>query len=109
MVARYYPIGISAKRTAAAALWNVWYYRHLNPALGNILTGDAEAPASALDTQTSLKLLGTLEGQAVAVTSLRDATGRSLRAAGHRREPMAGGDLHQIAFAHPLLIGQTRH
>lgn len=89
--------------SAAAALWNVWYYRHLNPALGNILTGDAEAPASALDTQTSLKLLGTLEGQAVAVTSLRDAWAATSELLGTDASQWQWGDLHQIAFAHPLL------
>ena len=48
---------ILAADSAAAALWNVWYYRHLNPALGRSLSEESEPPLGPLDTQTTLELL----------------------------------------------------
>ncbi|MEC7554788.1 MAG: hypothetical protein VYB25_08345, partial [Pseudomonadota bacterium] len=44
--------------SAAAALWNVWYHRHLEPALMTMLDEEANSSNSPnLDTLTALKLL----------------------------------------------------
>ena len=92
-----------AADSAAAALWNVWYYRHLNPALGRSLSEESEPPLGPLDTQTTLELLETQAGQAVAVTSLRDAWSATTELLGTDAGQWQWGDLHQIAFTHPLL------
>ena len=92
-----------AADSAAAALWNVWYYRHLNPALGRSLSEESEPPLGPLDTQTTLELLETQAGQAVAVTSLRDAWAATTELLGTDAGQWQWGDLHQIAFTHPLL------
>ncbi len=89
--------------SAAAALWNVWYYRHLSPALGRTLTKDGETPAGSLDTQTTLALLNTQQGQAAAITSLRDAWAATSDLLGADASQWQWGDLHQIVFKHPLL------
>ncbi len=89
--------------SAAAALWNVWYYRHLNPALGNMLTQGEALPSGSLSTQTSLELLTTDEGQTRAVTSLRDAWAATVALLGADASQWQWGDLHQMVFAHPLL------
>ena len=89
--------------SAAAALWNVWYYRHLSPALGRTLTKDRETPAGSLDTQTTLALLNTQQGQAAAITSLRDAWAATSDLLGADASQWQWGDLHQIVFKHPLL------
>ncbi len=89
--------------SAAAALWNVWYYRHLSPALGRTLTKDRETPAGSLDTQTTLALLNTQQGQAAAITSLREAWAATSDLLGADASQWQWGDLHQIVFKHPLL------
>ena len=88
--------------SSAAALWNVWYYRHLNPALGNMLTKGDPLPSGSLSTQTSLKLLETNEGQRLAAASLRNAWAATTELLGADTSQWRWGDLHQIMFAHPL-------
>ena len=88
--------------SSAAALWNVWYYRHLNPALGNMLTKGDPLPSGSLSTQTSLKLLETNEGQRLAAASLRNAWAATTELLGADASQWQWGDLHQIMFAHPL-------
>lgn len=87
----------------AAALWGVWYYRHLNPALGQMLLSDGDVPKGALSTQTSLALLATAEGKTQAERSLRDAWAATTELLGDDSTVWRWGDLHQIAFQHPLL------
>jgi penicillin amidase len=87
----------------AAALWGVWYYRHLNPALGQTLLSDGDVPKGALSTQTSLALLATAEGKTQAERSLRDAWAATTTLLGDDPTAWRWGDLHQIAFKHPLL------
>ena len=89
--------------SAAAALWNVWFYRYLSPALGRSLNEDEEPPAGTLSTQTTLALLGTDKGQATAVTSLREAWAATSELLGGDASKWQWGDLHQIVFKHPLL------
>lgn len=87
----------------AAALWSVWYYRHLNPALAKILTNDTPMPKGSLSTQTSLELLATAKGQEAAMQSLRKAWAATTNLLGEQSADWQWGDLHQIAFKHPLL------
>ena len=89
--------------SAAAALWNVWYYRHLSTALGRLLTRGEELPPGALSTQTSLELLASDAAQALAITSLQDAWEATAELLGKNADRWQWGDLHQMVFEHPLL------
>ena len=62
-----------------------------------------EPPLGPLDTQTTLELLETQAGQAVAVTSLRDAWAATTELLSADAGQWQWGDPHRIAFTHPLL------
>ena len=68
-----------------------------------MLTGGEPLPSGSLSTQTSLALLTTVEGQALAVTSLRDAWTATVALLGADASQWQWGDLHQMVFEHPLL------
>ena len=71
--------------------------------MGRTLTKDRETPAGSLDTQTTLALLNTQQGQAAAITSLREAWAATSDLLGADASQWQWGDLHQIVFKHPLL------
>ena len=89
--------------SAAAALWNVWYYRHLGPALGETLSKDLGAASPRIDTQTALKLLETEQGQSIASNTLDAAWNETKDLLGDEPSNWQWGDLHKIKFSHPLL------
>lgn len=87
--------------SAAAALYAVWYYRHLQPALL-----EYRAPGTALTTMDSLAVLATLAdfgSEEAALRSLEDAWYETSDLLGPNPSEWRWGDLHQSAFAHPLL------
>lgn len=89
--------------SAAAALWNVWYYRHLGPALGATLTNDPGTASPRIDTQTVLKILTTEQGQNIASNTLDAAWNETRDLLGDEPSQWQWGDLHKIRFSHPLL------
>jgi len=89
--------------SAAAALWNVWYTRHLVPTLGRLTAGDAPAPDQALDPLTVLDQLTTLPGKKAAYASFDTAWAETVELLGTDAAQWRWGDLHRIKFAHPLL------
>jgi penicillin amidase len=89
--------------SAAAALWNVWYYRHLGPALGKTLSNESSAASPTIDTQTALKLLETAQGKNIASSTLAAAWDESTVLLGNEPSQWQWGDLHKIKFSHPLL------
>jgi penicillin amidase len=89
--------------SAAAALWNVWYYRHLGPALGKTISNDSSAASPTIDTQTALKLLETAQGKNIASSTLAAAWDESTVLLGNEPSQWQWGDLHKIKFSHPLL------
>ena len=89
--------------SAAAALWNVWYYRHLNKTLGQTLVEGDEVLRGSLSTLTSLELLDTATGKDQAVKSLRSAWADITQLLGPDPAAWRWGDLHQAAFEHPLM------
>ena len=89
--------------SAAAALWNVWYYRHLGPALGETLSKDSDAASPKIDTQTVLEMLKTEQGQSIASNTLDAAWNETKDLLGDEPSNWQWGDLHKIKFSHPLL------
>ena len=87
----------------AAALWNVWYYRHLGPALGETLSKEPGAASPRIDTQTVLKMLTTELGQTIALNTLDAAWHETRDLLGDEPSDWQWGDLHKIKFSHPLL------
>tara|TARA_B100000767_G_scaffold66979_1_gene63433 strand:+ start:14833 stop:17178 length:2346 start_codon:yes stop_codon:yes gene_type:complete len=93
--------------SAAAALWNVWYYRHLGPALGGTLSKNPGAASPRIDTQTVLKMLTTEQGQNIASSTLDAAWNETKNLLGDQPSDWQWGDLHKIKFSHPLLSMAT--
>ena len=98
-------------QSAAAAFWNVWYSRHLNPAIGALVkkqhgikhAKSAITGKNQLDALTLLKVLKTPEGKAAALASLDTAYRETKKLLGNEMQLWQWGDLHKIKFAHPLL------
>ena len=93
--------------SAAAALWNVWYYRHLGPALGGTLSKNPGAASPRIDTQTVLKMLTTEQGKNIASSTLDAAWNETKNLLGDQPSDWQWGDLHKIKFSHPLLSMAT--
>ena len=90
--------------SAAAALWNVWYSRHLAIGLGDLLAKDEPfTPTTPLDALTTLELLETEAGRQVAYATLQSAWAETKSLLGDDTSKWLWGDLHQIKFQHPLL------
>ncbi len=93
--------GVLAPDSAAAALYAVWFYRHLPGALleyrkpGTTLT--------SMDTLTVLETLADYGSEEAALRSLEDAWYETSDLLGPNPWEWQWGDLHQIAFQHPLL------
>lgn len=95
--------GVMGPDSAAAAMFAIWYYRHLRPALETLLLPEAPYLVSPLGTAGVLRLLGEERS--------RDAIARSLDTAYEEARMLLGDDpaawrwgtLHQVRFRHPLL------
>jgi penicillin amidase len=98
--------GVMSANSPAAALFAVWYYRHLNPALA----AWAASPAAAslivpIDSLSVLDLIDAHRGElnALMESSLADAWAETRTLLGNDPAKWRWGTLHQIAFRHPLL------
>ena len=89
--------------SAAAALWNVWYYRHLSPTLGRLVLDRKKSPQSNLSTQQTLKMLATPQGKSIAINTLQSAWQDTVEKLGPDSDVWQWGHLHKIALQHPLL------
>ena len=89
--------------SAAAALWNVWYYRHLSPNLGRLVLDRKKSPQSNLSTQQTLKMLATPQGKSIAIKTLQSAWQDTVEKLGPDSDAWQWGHLHKIALQHPLL------
>lgn len=93
---------VIAADSAAAALWNVWYTRHLMPALGTALAADKPVPSNPLDPLTVLDLLQTPSGKTTAYASFAAAVAETSQLLGDNPRLWRWGDIHRIKFQHPL-------
>jgi penicillin G amidase len=89
--------------SAAAALYNVWLHRHLNPALGSALAAGHRAPPLRLDTRGILRMLAEEPRPELVSTTLRRAYQETRALLGSDARRWRWGDLHQMRFEHPLL------
>ncbi len=89
--------------SAAAALWNIWYYRHLSPTLGSLVLDRKKSPQSNLSTQQTLKMLATPQGKSIAIKTLQSAWQDTVEKLGPDSDAWQWGHLHKIALQHPLL------
>lgn len=87
----------------AAALFAVWFYRHLHPALAEALAPRGAELIGTLDGFTVLDSLGFPLGQAVVAATLPAAYAETRQLLGPDPSQWRWGDLHQIRFRHPLL------
>ncbi len=98
--------GVMSPDSAAAALYAVWYYRDLNDAIAAWA-----APADALPLIRPIDSLAVVDTIDAHRSQLEPLLIRTLATAWQQTEALLGndpskwrwGDLHQIAFRHPLL------
>ncbi|MEQ8486354.1 MAG: penicillin acylase family protein [Pseudomonadales bacterium] len=89
--------------SAAAALFAVWFYRHLPPALAAALLPEGPEDLLPLDSLTILDTLRYPVGQTVALDALAEAMTALKAELGDDPAAWRWGELHQIRFRHPLL------
>jgi penicillin amidase len=90
-----------APDSAAAALYAVWFYRHLQPALLAHRLPDTRL--NSLDALAVLDILDDSGAVEPALASLEDAWFETTRLLGPDPSDWRWGDLHQMVFEHPLL------
>jgi penicillin amidase len=88
--------------SSAAALYAVWYYRHLQRALLNSLQPQAGDLLKGMDTLAVLNALDDPASQQVALDSLDAAWDETTRLLGSDPDLWRWGDLHRMKFEHPL-------
>lgn len=92
---------VLSPESAAAALYAVWFYRHLQPALLDYRLPNTEL--GAMDTLAVLETLDDPDAAEPALASLIDAFEETSDLLGPDPQNWRWGDLHKIAFEHPLL------
>ncbi len=92
---------VLAPDSAAAALYAVWYYRHLQKAL--LAYRLPETQLTSMDTLAVLETLADRGSEAIVLKSLEDAWYETGDLLGPNAWEWQWGDLHRIAFEHPLL------
>ena len=88
----------------SAALWSVWYYKHLVPNLKVLIDPYNQRPqnSSEIDSLAVLNLLKTQSAKEIAYKSLTIAVEDLTNILGDNHLDWRWGDLHQIKFKHPL-------
>jgi penicillin amidase len=89
--------------SSAAALYAVWYYRHLQKALVNYRLPEAAELLNTMDTLKVVEVLGDPGAMPAALDSLSDAWTETAQLLGEDPTGWRWGDLHRIVFQHPLL------
>ena len=88
--------------SSAGALFAVWYYQHLQPALTAHLLPKGGDWVTELDSLAALQKLETPHAQQVALETLAAAWEATAKRLGDDPANWRWGDLHQMAFKHPL-------
>ena len=89
--------------SAAAALFSVWYHRHLNPALAASLAPANPVLVSPLHDYAVLEQLGHLANADLVLATLDAAWTETVALLGSDTSAWRWGDLHRMQFEHPLL------
>ncbi|MCZ6619388.1 MAG: penicillin acylase family protein, partial [Gammaproteobacteria bacterium] len=88
--------------SSSAALYAVWFYRHLQPELAKVMAPQAPNLLKPLDTLAVLEALRYPLGREVASRTLGQAYVETRQLLGKDPSAWRWGDLHQIQFVHPL-------
>ena len=89
--------------SAAAALWAVWYYRHLSPAVAEVSGGEAARLMQPFDSLSVINYLKGRQDDELLRNTLSAAWNECKTLLGEQPELWRWGDLHEIRFRHPLL------
>lgn len=87
----------------AAALYAIWYYRHLRPALARVVLPSAPGLVAPLNSPGVLRLMSEPRAREAITTSLTSAYAEGKAMLGADPAQWRWGSLHQIKFTHPLL------
>ena len=94
--------GYMARDSKEAALFAIWYYRHLNPALTEAIFGN-QSLINSIDSYTVLDLIDDKAYEDVVLTSLETSFNEAKHLLGEDSNNWKWGDLHKTNFNHPLL------
>ena len=90
-----------------AALFVLWYYRHLAPAVAEHLAPEVSELIMPLDSLSVLRALQEPRVQEIALQTLDAAWAEAVVLLGEEPEKWRWGDLHLIRFKHPLFDRAT--
>lgn len=97
---------VLARDSAAGALWAVWFYHHLTPAVAQALGGENAALLEPLDPWTVIDALDgkfpKLDTRTILRSSLEAAWATCEQKLGSDPSQWRWGDLHRTSFVHPL-------
>jgi len=88
----------------AGALFAIWFYRHLQPALAALLLPESPELVSGMDSLGVLRLMSEERAHEAIARSLVSAYAETRQLLGDNSSTWRWGDLHQIRFQHPLLM-----
>ena len=94
--------GYMARDSKQAALFAIWYYRHLNPALTKAIFGN-QSLINSIDSYTVLDLIDDKAYEDVVLNSLETSFNEAKHLLGEDSNNWKWGDLHKTNFNHPLL------
>ena len=95
--------GVLAADSSAGALFAIWFYRHLRPALELELLPSAPELVSPLGSKGVLRLMAERRAHDVIAASLVTAYAEAKALLGEDPSVWRWGSLHEIRFQHPLL------
>ena len=95
--------GVLAADSAAGALFTIWFYRHLRPALAVELLPDAPHLVSPLGSKGVLRLMSEERAHDVISASLATAYAETKYLLGEDPSLWQWGTLHKMRFQHPLI------
>ena len=94
--------GYMARDSKEAALFSIWYYRHLNPKLTEIIFGN-QSLINSIDSYTVLDLIDNRAYENVILSTLEASFNEAKLLLGENINNWKWGDLHKTNFTHPLL------
>lgn len=95
--------GVLSADSSAGALFAIWFYRHLRPALELELLPDAPELVSPLGSKGVLQMMSEERAHGVIAASLVTAYAEAQSLLGDDQSQWEWGALHEIRFQHPLL------
>ncbi|MDX1405447.1 MAG: penicillin acylase family protein [Woeseiaceae bacterium] len=95
--------GYLAPDSAAGALFEIWYNRHLRPAIESMLLPESPELVAGLGTSGSLRAMAEDRTHDLIATSLDEAYADARKLLGENPATWRWGVLHQMRFQHPLI------